>query len=155
MKSHAANHANGAGTVTTASCVQRRRGACNRRPDRSRNTVTAENRPHPPAADDADLSRRDTSVKKNAAVTKKLRAITEETRAQLLADIGRLNMARVGPGRRARSAAAARRADADPPPSPPVLPAPMLSLPVPPKPFTGAPQSPSPVPPKPLRRWPH
>jgi hypothetical protein len=45
--------------------------------------------------DEPELSRRDSSIKKNAAMTKKLRAVSEEARAQLLAEVGRINMSKV------------------------------------------------------------
>lgn len=45
--------------------------------------------------DEADLRRLDASVKRNTALTKKLRGITEESRAGLLDDIHRTNQGKV------------------------------------------------------------
>ena len=47
------------------------------------------------ATADSELARRDASVKKNAALTRKLRGVTEEARGQLLADIARSNLSKV------------------------------------------------------------
>ncbi|KIY99353.1 hypothetical protein MNEG_8607 [Monoraphidium neglectum] len=49
---------------------------------------------NPKRPDEPELSRRDSSIKKNAAMTKKLRAVSEEARAQLLAEVGRINMSK-------------------------------------------------------------
>lgn len=52
-------------------------------------------RPHNTTTGEAELSKRDSSVKKNAALTRRLRAVAEEGRAQLLADLSRANLSRV------------------------------------------------------------
>ena len=49
----------------------------------------------PEPTDEPQLSGRDSSIKKNAALTKKLRGITEEARAQLLGEVARLNHSKV------------------------------------------------------------
>lgn len=44
--------------------------------------------------DGSELSRRDSSVKKNAALIKKLRGVTEEARAALLGDVAKMNLSK-------------------------------------------------------------
>lgn len=45
---------------------------------------------------DADLRKLDASVKRNTALIKKLRSVSEESRAALLDDISRTNQSKVG-----------------------------------------------------------